>query len=76
VEQSTKDTVGEKPRDGIDMAPQTTLTAIAALVVFLFAPALAQNGEMDRFSRKPRPMHDDVPYLSCQVLEAQRKSPI
>mmetsp|Transcript_22299 Transcript_22299/g.29162 ORF Transcript_22299/g.29162 Transcript_22299/m.29162 type:complete len:271 (+) Transcript_22299:19-831(+) len=41
------------------------------LVLCLATPSVVfgQNGEMDRFSRKPRPMHSDVQYLLCPVCK-------
>lgn len=43
----------------------------AALLVMVLVPGSvrSQNGEMDRFSRKPRPMHKDIPYLGCAVCK-------
>ena len=41
----------------------------AYLLLLSFSPATAQLGEMDRFNRKARPMHKDVPYLECSVCK-------
>ena len=38
-------------------------------ILLLMGVAVAQNGEMDRFNRAARPMHQDVPYISCATCK-------
>ena len=48
------------------MLPGFTLRVVA-LVAIAVAPSWAQNGEMDRFSRKARPMHSDGESFGCKL---------